>query len=76
MPYLYRSDTELFGYLKLAFDKLLYEFHASQHSSRIEEALEPEHRTDPSLDAPVVLFDDVVKIRASADLDGAFESCN
>ena len=72
VPYLYRSDTELFGYLKLAFDKLLYEFHASQHSSRIEEALEPEHRTDPSLDAPVVLFDDVVKIRASADLDGAF----
>ena len=76
MPYLYRSDTELFGYLKLAFDKLLYEFHASQHSSRIEEALEPEHRTDSSLDAPVVLFDDVVKIRASADLDSAFPPNN
>jgi hypothetical protein len=43
VPYLYRSDPELFGYLKLAFDNLLYE------------ALEPEHWTDPGLDAPVVL---------------------
>jgi hypothetical protein len=36
----------------------------------VEEALEPEHRAHPGLDAPVVLFDDVVQIRASADLNG------
>jgi hypothetical protein len=58
--------------ISLPEQKLLYEFHASQHSSRIAEALEPEHRSDPSLDTPVVLFDHVVKIRASADLDSAF----
>ena len=56
------------GQTKLAFDE--NQLYAGQNPPSVEEALEPEHRAHPGLDAPVVLFDDVVQIRASADLNG------
>ena len=61
---------EALGQTKLAFDDLVNQLYAGQNPPGVEEALEPEHRAHPGLDAPVVLFDDVVQIRASADLNG------
>jgi len=58
---------EALGQTKLAFDDLVNQLYAGQNPPGVEEALEPEHRAHPGLDAPVVLFDDVVQIRASAD---------
>jgi hypothetical protein len=39
------------------------QLYAGQNPPGVEEALEPEHRAHPGLDAPVVLLDDVVQIR-------------
>jgi hypothetical protein len=58
---------EALGQTKLAFDDLVNQLYAGQNPPGVEEAREPEHRAHPGLDAPVVLFDDVVQIRASAD---------
>ena len=65
---------EALGQTKLAFDE--NQLYAGQNPPSVEEALEPENRAHPGLDAPVVLFDDVVQIRASADLNGGHPAVN
>jgi hypothetical protein len=48
---------------------LLHEFNTSQDAARIVELLEAEHRLNPSLDASVILFHDVVQVLTRTDFD-------
>ena len=48
---------------------LLHEFNAHQNSARVIETLEAEHRLRAEFYAPVVLFEHIVQILTTANLD-------
>jgi hypothetical protein len=55
--------------VELTFVDLLHEFNTDENASRVEELLEAEHRLDAELHSPVILLDDVVQVRTTANLD-------
>jgi hypothetical protein len=61
--------AEALGQTKLAFDDLVNEFNAAQNTPGVEEALEAEHWTHAAFYPPMSLFDIIVQVGASADLD-------
>jgi hypothetical protein len=63
--------AEALGQTKLAFDDLVNQLYAGQDPPGVEEALESEHRTHAAFNPPVILFNNIVLVGASADLDGA-----
>src|SRR6185437_16869616 len=54
----------------LPFLDHVHQFDATQNDVRAVEILEPEHRSDPAFDGPMVLLDDVVQILDLTNLDG------
>ena len=50
----------------------LNQLYAAQYTPSVEEALEAEHWTHAAFHPPVILFDNIVQVGASADLDGIF----
>src|SRR5208283_2064741 len=62
--------AEALGQTKLAFDDLVNQFNAGQDPPCVEEALESEHRAHAAFYPPMILFDNIVQVGASADLDG------
>jgi hypothetical protein len=62
------------GNTKLPFDDLLYELDTDQNPSGISEFLEAEHRLKAEFYAPMVLLNDIVQVRTTADLNRVFPS--
>ena len=62
--------AEALGQTELAFDDLVNQFNASQDPPCVEEALESEHRAHAAFYPPMILFDNIVQVGASANLDG------
>jgi hypothetical protein len=54
--------------VELTFVNLLHELNADENASRVQELLEAEHRPDAELHSPVILLDDVVQVRTTANL--------
>jgi hypothetical protein len=69
-PYLEWLRAEAIRQTKLAFDDLVNQFNAGQDPPCVEEALESEHRAHAAFYPPMILFDNIVQVGASADLDG------
>jgi hypothetical protein len=58
--------------IELTFYVLLDQLHTGHDALGVEEALEAEHGTHAAFHPPVILFDNIVQVGASADLDGFF----
>ena len=72
MPYTERFRAEACGNIELTFYDLLGQLHTGHDAPCVEEALEAEHWTHAAFYPPVILFDNIVQVGASADLDGIF----
>ena len=58
--------------IELTFYDLLDQLHTGHDAPGVEEALEAEHWTNAAFYPPMILFDNIVQVGASADLDGIF----
>jgi hypothetical protein len=76
VPYTERVRAEACGNIELTFYDLLNQLHTGHDAPGVEEALEAEHWTHPAFHPPVFLFDNIVQVGASADLDGIFPNGN
>ena len=72
MPYTEWVRVEACGNIELTFYDLLDQLHTGHDAPGVEEALEAEHWTHAAFYPPVILFDNIVQVGASADLDGIF----
>ena len=50
------------------------QLHTGHDAPGVEEALKAEHWTHAAFYPPVILFDNIVQVGASADLDGIFRT--
>ncbi len=71
VPYTEQVRAEACGNIELTFYDLLDQLHTGHYAPGVEEALEAEHRTHAAFNPPVILFNNIVQVGASADLDGA-----
>jgi len=71
VPYTERVRAEACGNIELTFYDLLDQVHTGHDAPGVEEGLEAEHRTHAAFNPPVILFNNIVQVGASADLDGA-----
>ena len=61
-PYTGWVGTEALGQPELPLNELLNHFDAGHDPLGVVEAFEPQHRRHVGLDAPMVLFDDVIQL--------------
>src|SRR5258705_7767841 len=67
-----RVRAEAYGNIELTFYDLLDQLHTGHDAPGVEESLEAEHWTYAAFYPPVILFDNIVQVGTSADLDGIF----
>ena len=70
LPIQERVRAEACGNIELVFYDLLDQLHTGHDAPAVEEALEAEHWTHAAFHHPVILFDNIVQVGESADLDG------
>ena len=69
VPYTEWIRAEACGNIELTFYDLLDQLHTGHDAPGVEEVLEAEHWTHTAFYPPMILFDNIVQVGASADLD-------